>query len=106
MKWRIYYDDGSIWHHSRGLPPAERRVGVLAILQDSVSGRCRIMSAGDFYLFDGDGWLAVDIHGLVDAVLNNLHTVRCVIAGRMVPDKRFRDVYAKVKRDGDNAALD
>ncbi len=105
MKWRIYYDDGGIWDHKDGFP-LPNPFGVLVILQDSVNGSARYMSAGDFYIFDGDGWLAVDQAGLNDYIIHQLSKIKCVVVGRMVPDARFREIYAQAKKDADNSALD
>ena len=105
MAWRIYYDDGTTWDHSLGLPRDKRRWGVLAILLDQGKGHHRIMSNGDFYLFDGVGWFAVDLFGMADWVVHRLEQIKLVLVGRMVPDERFREVYAQVKLDADNGVL-
>ncbi len=105
MAWRIYYDDGTTWTYTMGLPPKVRRWGVLVILQVKPDGRTRFMSGENFYVYDGDGWLAMDQTGVNDAIINILDRVKCVIAGRMVPDDRFREIYAQAKRDADNGVL-
>lgn len=105
MKWQIYFDDGTTWNYKQGIPPHKRKVGTIAIIQERADGFYRVMDHGDFYWYDGEGWLVVDTYGMLDALIYNLDKIKCAIAGRMVTDFRFRDIYKQAKKDADNGTL-
>jgi hypothetical protein len=102
MKWRIYYDDGSMFDSGQGGPEDAPGHGVVCIVQpDEEIGRT-IMQGWDWYYFhEGDGnWWGCDIHGLTDRLTHRL-PVRAVCEGRTVATERFRQILRLADLDED-----
>ena len=88
MKWAIFYDDGDILTHKA---IRIRKQGVVCILQE-YEGKRNIQNRTDYYVLT-DVWLNCDTYGVLDHVINKLEDVKMVIAGRMISNERYRQVF-------------
>jgi hypothetical protein len=63
-----------------------------------------ILTGYDYYINVQDGWLGVDLFGLLDYVLNQLDRVNGVKAGRAVTNEVYASVMRRAQDDPDFAA--
>lgn len=89
MKYRVYADDG-----------APDGWGVQAIVYDHPDVGWTMATNGDYYIRRDDRWVAVDLCGLLDYVINELGVV---MAGRTISNEEYRDIYYQAKEDRDFA---
>lgn len=95
LNFRVYYERGS-FQGDAYLAPGR---GVLLIVErDQEHGR-RIISNGDYYVWDERRWWAKDFIGLVDYLLEP--GPRKVLIGRMVDNRVWESVYRKAEADTD-----
>lgn len=93
--FRVYYDDGSTFD---GDPFDAPFWGVLVIVEaDAEHGR-RIVSNGDYYVWE-NRWRAKDFIGMIDYLQQP--GPRKVICGRMVDNERFFEAYKRAEADPD-----
>ena len=99
-KWRVYYEDGSVWNWTDGSDgPA---YGVLCILQDRT--RYQIVFASKYYMFVEGEWLSASENDLVDYLVEG-RLISKLLVGRMTSNKVFRETYNRAKRDKDHENL-
>lgn len=94
--FRIYYADGSTFDGDAFNAPF---FGVLLILEkDKEHGR-RIVSNGDYYVWENTRWRAKDFIGMIDYLQQP--GAKRVIAGRMVDNDAWNAAYAIADSDPD-----
>jgi hypothetical protein len=94
--FRIYYADHESYSEDPFNAPG---LGALLIVEtDSDHGR-RIVSGGDYFVWDQVRWWPVDFIGLVDYLLQP--GPRKVLVGRMVSNELYREVYMRADTDPD-----
>ncbi len=79
MDFRIYYDGGATYD---GDPYNAPGMGALLIVEKDPEHGRRIVQGGDFFVWQGDRWRAVDQWGMMDYILQP--GPRKVLIGRMV----------------------
>ena len=95
MNFRVYYADGSTFDGDAFNAPA---MNVLMIVElDKDHGR-RIVSGGDYYVWDGQ-WFAVDKEGMFQYLCDA--GPRRVLIGRMVDNERWTAIYRRADSDPD-----
>lgn len=89
VRWRILYDDGSVFSDTDGLPVAAPAWGVEAIWQASPHTP---LYNKDYYLWreDYDCWIEVDLVGLVDHLVTAAPQITAVKVGRTVPTPTWK----------------
>lgn len=111
-KWRIYYDDGTVYDNTMGSPEDAPNLGVMVVsCYEKGSGR-QIYYNFDWYYFkdfgDGREWFGADIYGLLDQLLTYPKQIKCIKQGRSVRNEIFREILKKainddyIPLDGDN----
>ncbi len=96
IPFRVYYDGNATYAGDPYLAPA---FGVLLIVEfDPDNGR-HIISNGDYYVWEGFGWCAVDYMGLVDYLQRPGY--RKVMFGRTVPNSVWYDTWRRADCDPD-----
>lgn len=101
MEWRVYYDDGSTFDSSQGLPHEAPSWGfICAIAYDQDRSRY-IMQGWDFYRWDKDTaqWWGMDLVGFIDSSARNENYA--VKIGRTVSKKRWGEIMTKAHEDAD-----
>ena len=98
--WRVYYDDGSTFDASQGLPWDAPAFGVLGIRQEPPGDRQLI--SRDFYLWREDYgcWIEVDRDGLVDHLVHAARHITAVLVGRTVPPAVWKAAMRRMSEDG------
>lgn len=89
MKYRVYSDDN-----------APDGWGVQAIVYEHPDVGWTMATGGDYYIRRDDRWVAVDLCGLLDFVVNELGVV---MAGRTIGNAEYLEIYQEAKADRDFA---
>ncbi len=97
MQWKIYYDDGTTFDSSQGLPSEAKPLGIQCIMQDDVKEGKYLVSRFDYYWFEKGRWFGGDLFGLYDYLLRS----GAVKFGRWIPNDKFEDVVERAKSDPD-----
>ena len=104
MKWRVYYEDGSIWDYTQGLNgmPA---FGVICILQKGRSRpdrdpRYHIVYGCTYYMRSENEWLHARENDVVDYLIHD-KPIEKLLVGRMTSKLKFNDIYGEAKNDKD-----
>ena len=101
LAWRIYYDGGSRFDSSMGMPPAAPPFGCICILQRSEDGfRVERLVGKDHYLHDGRLWLLVDESGVWDRLAARM-PIYSLVWGRTVADSVYQEIIETAKGDRD-----
>ena len=88
--FKVFYGDGATYKaHEDSHPPAR---DVQVILQEGENGPY-FQSGADYYVWQGDRWLGVDIFGLFDYLLDS----GLVLFGRTITNKEYQAIYQKAK---------
>jgi hypothetical protein len=100
-RWKIRYDDGSMWDSTMGQPrdiPFERRFGVLWILQGAEHDR---LFNKDNYLWreDWNCWIECDDSGLKYQLARATPHVTCYMQGSTVPRADWMESMAEMDRE-------
>ena len=85
MRYRIYAADDA--------PPGW---GVQAIVSHDDAHGWTMATGGDYYIQRGGRWVAVDLAGMLDHVVNELGVV---LVGRTVSNTEFQRIYQEAKKD-------
>lgn len=93
--FRIYYDGGATYDDDPFNAPC---FGVLLIVENDFDHGRRIVSNGDYYVWDGRWWNK-DFIGLIDYL--QTPGPKKVVMGRMVANDEFNRVYAIANEDTD-----
>ncbi len=97
MRWRIYYPDGLTFdgdgEGDLELAPAR---GVQAIVQKNERG-WHTETGGDYYVWKDGLWVAVDIFGLFDYLIET----GLVKFGRTITNTEYREIYQRALDDAD-----
>ena len=99
-KWRIYYDDGSVFDSTDGGPDDAPAVGVQCIVEpDEVAGRA-VLNSFDWYYFHTDSgmWWGSDLYGMLDKLLNRI-PITGICSGRNC--KNYREILDRAVADPD-----
>lgn len=95
MEFKVYYADGTTFSGDAFDAPA---LNVLLILErDKDHGR-RIVSGGDYYVWDGR-WFAVDREGMFQYLCDA--GPRRVLLGRMIDGERWVSIYRQAEEDAE-----
>lgn len=89
-RYRIYADENA--------PPGW---GVQAVVYEDKQVGWTMAVGGDYYIERADRWVAVDLSGLLDYVVNELGIV---MVGRTVDNATFKRIYQQAKADRDFAS--
>lgn len=103
MKWRIYYDNGTTFDSSQGMPEDAPAFGVQCIVfPDKDHGRT-ILQRFDWYYWkrDENEWWAGDLFGVLDLFMHQPKNVTALKAGRNVSNTTFQDILHKAVHDPD-----
>lgn len=97
MKWRIYYDDGSVFDNT--LPATNApSYGVQCIVDYSQDKRT-IHNRSTYYILTNEGWIVAEQDGLLDFILNKFSKIQKIVMGRTMTNDAFWEVYNKAKND-------
>ena len=96
MTFRIYYADGTTFDGDPFEAPSLD--AILAVETDPDHGR-RIVSGGDYMIWENDRWWAVDHMGMISYLLRT--GPRRVLIGRMLSNEAYRDIYIRADEDAD-----
>lgn len=89
MQYRVYSDKN-----------APDGWGVQAIVYEHPDVGWAMATNGDYYIRRDDRWVAVDLCGMLDHVINELGVVT---AGRTISNAEYRAIYQQAKDDRDFA---
>lgn len=89
MKHRVYADK----HAPDGW-------GVQAIVYEDQQTGWTTAVGGDYYIYRGDRYVAVDLSGMLDYVVNELGVVQ---VGRTISNDEFQAIYKQALQDRDFA---
>ena len=95
--WIVYYGDGSTYSDQDGPPelaPANN-VQVIAI-EDGDCGKV-LLNTKDYYWWTGETWLAGDIFGLFDYLLQP--GWKRVLFGRSIDNREYQRLLARASED-------
>ncbi len=95
-KWALYYDDGTRFTDEDGSPAEAPARGVQVIAESDPDVGRRLHLRADFYLYLGDRWISVDIHGLIDHLADVMGLVK---VGRMLSRPDFLEIYERAIAD-------
>lgn len=102
MKWRIYYDDGTIFSSDQGTESEAPGVGVVCIVQPEPRAGREVMQKWDWYYWHetyGEWW-GSDIYGLLYQLTNDRgNCIRAVKQGAMVSNDRFQEITRRASND-------
>ena len=94
-EYRIYYADGSTFDADPFDAPF---FGVLAIVERDPDHGRRVISNGDYYVWEGR-WRNVDFIGMVDYL--QMPGAKKVIAGRLVHNDEWNEIFRRARNDPD-----
>jgi len=95
MSFCVLYDSGLWWKD--GDYWRVPRVGVQAVLQDDPEVGVELVYSPDGYWIWKDGrWFGTDREGMYDYLRTHLSPELCVLQGRWVSTKRWREIQAAV----------
>lgn len=97
--WRIYYDDGSTFDSTDGIPQDAPPMGFVCAVGYDESGKRYIMHGWDHYCFDAEQWWGMDWCGLIDRLM--LGRVAAYKMGRTVTRSAFREIMRLADADPD-----
>jgi len=99
--WRIYYDDGSTFDSSQGLPHDAPPEGFIAAIGYDETGKRYIMQTYDFYGYDeaSSQWWGHNLPGLLDRLRRNV--VYAYKEGRTVTKSEFGAIMGRANSDPD-----
>jgi hypothetical protein len=100
MIWRLYYEDGSTFDDADGRPHDSPPWGVVALAQPG--SQPPVFVNADYYLYRDDlgEWTECgDVIGLVDHLTHRADKISAVRAGRWIPTKPFKDIWARARAD-------
>jgi len=92
--FRVYYDGGATYDGDVWLAPAW---GVLCIVEADPDHGRRIVSNGDYYVWQDGRWWDVDYVGLVDYLARP--GARKVLIGRLVSNEEYGRAYNAANND-------
>lgn len=97
MNWRVYYSDGATYDGPVDNVPIWE---VLVIVErDPMHGR-KLVSGGDYYIYDGGRWIAGDLMTMWQYMARP-GTVKRVLVGVMVNSKKWQETMRKARNDPD-----
>lgn len=96
-RWRIWYADGGTFCDLDGPVEDAPGLGVLVIAQADPDVGRELRYGTDFYVYEGDRWLAVDRYGLWDYLARP--GWRKALAGRTVAPREMALAYAAAVDD-------
>lgn len=99
LRWRAYYDDGSLFDSSQGEPQDAPALGIQAIVQPDPDVGRTVQWGKDYYWWLGDRWDGGDLFGLFDYL--SRPGLKIVRFGRSMSNAAFRAVYARAAADSD-----
>lgn len=91
--WKIYYEDGSTFDNTQGLPEDAPSFGVLCVVfPDEEVGRM-VMHGWDWFYYhkEDQNWWGADIHGLLDCLLHN-KPMKAVKQGRNTNADNYKKI--------------
>lgn len=102
LEWRIYYDDGSTFDSSMGMPEEAPSFGILCIVFPEEDHGRLVMQGWDWYYYHPveKNWWGADIHGLLDALLHN-NPFRALKQGRNTSRQNWNAVLDRATHDPD-----
>lgn len=96
MNFKIYYDGGTNYAGDVSDAPAW---GVLLIVEADPDHGRRIVSNGDYYVWDQERWQAKDFIGMIDYLAQP--GMKRVLIGRMVPNEVFIEAYRQAEESNE-----
>ena len=99
MRWRIYYDDGSVFTDQDGSPWDAPRTGVQAIAQPNDRIGWYILHSADAYYFEAsrEGWSKADEYTKWDHLIRAYYPL--LIFGRQMSDAAYQEILKRVHSD-------
>ena len=95
QKFIIFYDDGTeVADNLDEVKP----FGVICIVQEKHKCRNHILSQKDYYAFNGEHWIVLDMMGVIDHLVHKPESIKKLIVGRTVDTKAYWDIYDKAKK--------
>lgn len=101
MRWRIYYDDGSVCDDTMGSPEDAPPYGVLHISFYDEENRRLIVSKFGLYYFKHNQWWGSDMAGMIDQFATFPNDCRALKMGRTVMNDVFISSQIKAQSDTD-----
>lgn len=96
MDFRVYYADGTTYDgDAMGAPALD---ALLIVEKDADHGR-RIVSGGDYFVWEGGRWWAVDQVGMYTYLVRT--GPRRVLIGRMVSNEHYAETWRRAESDTD-----
>lgn len=92
--WRILYDDGTeVVDNLDEVKP----FGVICIVQEKADGRNHILSQKDYYAFNGQQWVVLDMMGVVDHLVHKPENIKKFVVGRTIDNISFWKIMDKAQ---------
>lgn len=101
MLWKIYYDDEKTFSEGDDPEFCAPGWGVIAIVQTDTDVGHEILNGYDYYIFENEKWIGINVDGLDDHLLNVGIGRKCIKKGRALERSQFKAIYAKAMHDPD-----
>lgn len=95
--WRVYYDGRAPFPGDAATAFDAPAWGVLLIVEQSQEHGRRVVSNGDYYVWQHGAWWAKDFIGLIDYLAEP--GPRKVLIGRMVPNPVWEKAWREAEAD-------
>lgn len=89
LSWCIYYPDGKTFSSDDGAPQDAPARGVQVIVQEDYDVGFHLQTGDDYYLWNGEKFVGVDIFGLFDFLIET----GLVKFGRMITNAEYREIF-------------
>jgi hypothetical protein len=99
MRWRLYYENGSVFTDADGTPwDAPRQAVQMAVQEDPRVGY-RYVSGEDYFYYEAErgGWNVTAQWGMFDHLLRAARP--CVLFGRQMSDAGWSALHGRIKRE-------
>ena len=97
IDFRVYYSDGSTYEGAVESTPIFE---VLMIVERDADHGRRLVSNGDYYIYDDGKWLAVDFVGMLQYMARPSMEKRFLV-GVMVHSEKWNNVVRRARSDPD-----
>lgn len=96
MQFKVYYDNGATYTGDPFLAPALR---VLVIVEENQEHGRKLVSGGDYYVWEKEHWYAVDYPGMIQYLVSP--GPRRVLLGIMVEGNLWNATMKEARNDPD-----
>ncbi len=93
----IFYDDGSEIAANASTLDKVKPFGVVCIVQERADGNNHMLFEKDYYSFNGEHWIVLDLVGVIDHLVHKPESIKKFIVGRTIDNQAFYNIIAKAK---------